>query len=79
MAVTDDEIKERAYKIWELWGMPNDLGEVIWEQARRELEFQAQIERLKLVHRYSKAWTAWRWLTSPGRIPISHVILPAFP
>jgi hypothetical protein len=55
MAVTDDEIKDRAYKIWQLWGMPNDLGEVIWQQARRELEFQEQVERLKLVHRYSKA------------------------
>jgi hypothetical protein len=53
MAVTNDEIKERAYKIWELWGMPNDLGEVIWEQAKRELEFQEQVERLKLVHRNS--------------------------
>jgi hypothetical protein len=50
MAVTDDEIKDRAYRIWELWGMPNDLGEVIWEQARRELEFKEQVERLKLIH-----------------------------
>lgn len=50
MAVTYDEIKDRAYRIWELWGMPNDLGEVIWEQARRELEFKEQVERLKLIH-----------------------------
>jgi hypothetical protein len=42
MNVNFEEIRTRAYRLWELAGRPEGRADEFWEEAKRELEYQAQ-------------------------------------
>lgn len=44
---TDDEVRERAFRLWENAGRPEGQGEAHWRQAREELEIEARAQHVK--------------------------------
>jgi hypothetical protein len=48
MEIKFEDIRRRAFQLWELAGKPDGMSDKFWEDAKRELEFVAARDELKM-------------------------------